>query len=110
MQLQNLTNTTQGNGAADCATTYLHPAFHGDEELAEKYKVTFITLSRAAPVISIANECLALLLQQSCSRSCKKTEFLLANVFDKLVTKNFKLTEKKFLLRQLFFITLLTAQ
>ena len=35
-------HATQGNGAADCATTYLHLQLNGEKEAAEKYLRTYV--------------------------------------------------------------------
>ena len=76
-------HATQGNGAADCATTYLHLLLHGDEELAEKYINLYCT--KQGCTRQYVNEWLGIIAAAELARGrVKETEFLLkwVNVFD----------------------------
>ena len=76
-------HATQGNGAADCATTYLHLLLHGDEELAEKYINLYCT--KQGCTRQYVNDWLGIIAAAELARGrVKETEFLLkwVNVFD----------------------------
>ncbi len=76
-------HATQGNGAADCATTYLRLLLNDEKELAEKYINLYCT--KQGCTRQYVNEWLGIIAAAELARGrVKETEFLLkwVNVFD----------------------------
>lgn len=76
-------HATQGNGAADCAITYLHLLLHGDDALAEKYINLYCT--KQGCTRQYVHDWLGIVSAAELARGrVKDTEFLLkwVNVFD----------------------------